>query len=133
MQYRKQTVALIIVLVLIVGWITFDFLSNGESDFKGGFKEVATYRNENNTGPVQLVYIVTIKDPAIAELEAYGNSKPHHKYGNTKVYYFLENTEVPTKLSPGIVNFDEKYNASCLALYEKGAMGNYGLTKHPFR
>ncbi len=131
---KKQRIFLIIIVLLVVGWIVKDtFSQSGIENLKGGFTEISSYRNENNTGPVQRIYAVTVKDTASAQLVDYGNLRPHTKYGNTKVYFFNTGSEVPTNLSPGDVNFDAKYNSSCFALYEKSAMGNSGLIKHPFK
>ncbi len=130
MNYKKLiTVTLALV---VIGWIANETLfKNGIDDLKGGFTEIAKYRNPNNTGPIQRIYVVTVKDTAIAQLMDYGNSKPHSKYGNTKVYYFLSNADVPTEIFPGTINFNPKYNSGCFAVYEKSAMGNFGLTKNP--
>lgn len=133
MRIKKQNIFIIIIVLFIIGWVFKDmFMQSGIEDLKGGFKEIATYRNENNTGPIQRVYIVTVKDTTNAQLIEYGNFMPHSKYGNTKVYYFLEGVNAPTNLSPGAVNFEAKYNSFCFALYEKSAMGNFGLIKKPF-
>ena len=121
------------VLFLVAWMLKGTFFQPGIDDLKGGFKQVTHYRNENNTGPVQYVFIVTVKDPANAELEKYGNFKPHHKGGNTKVYFFLEGTPTPDKAYAGKVNFDPSFNKSCIALYEKSAMGNTSVVKHPFQ
>ncbi len=119
---------------MILGWLVKDMLSQKTvSDLKGGFTEVASYRNENNTGPVQRIYSVSVKDMANAELETYGNFMPHTKYGNTKVYFFKVGSEIPTTLFPGKVNFDPKYAINCFALYEKSAMGNFGIVLNPFK
>jgi len=99
---------------------------------KGGFKEVAKYRNANNTGPVQRIYIVTVKDSVWQEIEAYGSLMPHTKYGNTKVYFFMEGKNVPTNLQPGEVNFDPSFNSSCIALYEKSAMSQVAFNRNVF-
>lgn len=125
----------IALLVLgLIGWMLKDtFTQSGIKDLKGGFKEIASYRNENNTGPVQRIYAVMVKDTAQAQLQEYGDLMPHNKYGNTKVYYFLEGKVAPTDLSPGDINFDVEFNKNCLAVYEKSAMGNTGLTKWPFQ
>jgi hypothetical protein len=40
---------------------------------------------------------------------------------------------VPVNLTAGSVNFDPSFNPSCLAVYEKSAMGNVSLTKSPFK
>ncbi len=120
-------------ILVIIGWMLKEtFNQSGIEDLKGGFVEVAKYRNENNTGPVQRIYAVTVKDTADADLEAYGDLMPHNKYGNTKVYFFLAETAAPIALEPGDVNFDPRYNGNCFALYEKSAMGNTGLLKNPF-
>lgn len=133
MNKNRTKIILGLVVLILVGWmLKGTFFQPGASDLKGGFKEVSRYRNENNTGPIQYVFAVTVKDTTGAELEKYGNFKPHHKGGNTKVYYFLEGTPVPEKLSPGKDNFDPVYNKSCIALYEKSAMGNTSLVRKPF-
>jgi len=129
---KKIGIALLV--IALVGWMLKDtFTQSGIEDLKGGFKEISSYRNENNTGPVQRIYVVTVKDTLGAQLQDYGNLMPHTKYGNTKVYYFLEGKEAPTALTPGQVNFDSRFNQNCFALYEKSAMGNVGLLKWPFK
>lgn len=133
MRTKKQNIFILIIVFVIIGWVFKDMFSQpGIENLKGGFKEVATYRNENNTGPIQRIYSVIVKDTTNAQLIEYGNLMPHSKYGNTKVYFFIEGIEAPLTLTPGKVNFDSKYNASCFAIYEKGAMGNFGLIKNPF-
>lgn len=128
----RTNVILGIGVLFLVGWmLKGTFFQPGIDDLKGDFKEVTRYRNENNTGPVQYVFIVTVKDPATAEMEQYGNFMPHHKGGNTKVYYFVEGTPTPNKAMPGDVNFDPAFNQACIALYEKSAMGNTSLVNNP--
>ena len=125
-------VFLTLVVLFLVGWMLKDtFTQSGIEDLKGGFIEVAKYRNENNTGPVQRIYAVTVNDTTDSQLKAYGDLMPHTKYGNTKVYFFLATKTAPTKLFPGDVNFDAKFNRNCYALYEKSAMGNVGLIINP--
>ena len=68
------------------------FSQRGMKDLKGNFKEVNFYRNEQNTGPVVRIYTVTIADTIWDEMETYGDYMPYTKYGNTKVYYFLNST-----------------------------------------
>ncbi|WP_432711729.1 hypothetical protein [Pedobacter sp.] len=130
---NKTNIFLALAVIILVGWmIKGTFFQPGISDLKGDFKEVTHYRNENNTGPVQYVYIVTVKDTSSAEMETFGNFKPHHKGGNTKVYFFKEGSSIPQEAYAGKVNFDPAYNASCIALYEKSAMGNTSVVKNPF-
>ena len=124
---------LTLLAIALIGWMLKDtFTQSGIEDLKGGFTEVANYRNENNTGPVQRIYAVTVKDTTAAQLKEYGDLMPHTKYGNTKVYYFFEGKATPKQLIPGDVNFDTQFNINCFALYEKSAMGNVGLLKWPF-
>ena len=134
MRNRKINILLVLLGVGLMIWMLKGALFQpGAGDLTAGFKEVATYRNENNTGPVQYVFSVSLKDTIWAEMEIFGNYKPHHKGGTTKVYYFLEGSPVPAQLSPGKVNFDSSFNASCVGMYEKTAVGNVIVTKYPFR
>ena len=131
---KKKGIYLGIVVLIVVFWMLKDtFNQSGIEDLKGGFTEISSYRNENNTGPVQRIYAVKVKDTSGAQLVEYGNLMPHNKYGNTKVYFFLAGGSIPTSLSPGDVNFDEKYNKWCFALYEKSAMGSFGVIKSPLQ
>jgi hypothetical protein len=133
MLKKKSNIIFALVILAILVWVVKDtFTQKTVNDLKGGFTEKALYRNDNNTGPVQRIYSVSVKDPANAELEAYGNFMPHTKYGNTKVYFFKEGEPTPTTVYPGDVNFDAVYEKNCIALYEKSAMGNYGIILNPF-
>jgi hypothetical protein len=132
MRNKSVRIVLLIGVLVLVGWmIKGTFSQPGIGDLKGGFKEITHYRNENNTGPVQYVFIVTLKKPIDREMETFGDFQPHHKGGNTKVYYFLEDQPYPLEAFAGKVNFDPKYNKACIALYEKSAMGNTSLIKKP--
>lgn len=134
MRNKKTNIFLLVLLLGLVGWmIKGTFFQPTAGDLKAGFKEIAQYRNDNNTGPIQHVFSVTVKDTIWSEMETYGNYKPHHKGGTTKVYYFMEGTAAPTALSPGNVNFGSSFNPSCVAVYEKTAVGNIIVTKHPFK
>lgn len=132
---RKSIIyAIVAVVGLILFFVVRDTLNQpGIDDMKAGFKEVAKYRNANNTGPVQRIYIVTVKDSVWQEIQDYGNLMPHTKYGNTKVYFFMENKTAPTELQPGEINFDVSFNKFCIALYEKSAMSQVAFSKHPLK
>lgn len=134
MRNKKINIFLVILVLVLVVWMLKEtFFQPGAGDLKAGFKQVAEYRNENNTGPIQYVFTVTVKDTLWSEMETYGNYKPHHKGGTTKVYYFMEGTKVPSDLTPGNVNFDSSFNGTCVGLYEKSPIGNVIITKHPFK
>ena len=133
MNKKSLSYILTIGILILVGFmIKGTFSQPGIEDMKAGFKEVAKYRNANNTGPVQRIYVVTVKDSIWKEMEDYGNFMPHTKYGNTKVYFFKNGSDVPLKLQPGDVNFDSGFNKNCIALYEKSAMSQVAFNKNPF-
>ncbi|WP_025143675.1 hypothetical protein [Pedobacter jeongneungensis] len=132
---KKKSLSYIIVAAVLI--LTFlivrdTFNQPGVEDMKAGFTEIVKYRNANNTGPVQRIYVVTVKDSVWKEMEDYGNLMPHTKYGNTKVYFFMQNGNVPNTLQPGEVNFDPTFNKACIALYEKSAMSQVAFNKHPY-
>ncbi|MDQ0638112.1 hypothetical protein QF042_001677 [Pedobacter sp. W3I1] len=131
---RKSLVYFLVagILVLIFFMVKDVFDQPGIEDMKAGFKEIAKYRNANNTGPVQRIYIVTVKDSVWKEMEDYGNLMPHTKYGNTKVYFFMQGENVPKTLQPGAVNFDPSFNKNCIALFEKSAMSQVAFNKYPY-
>lgn len=109
------------------------FFQPSEKDLKGDFTEVSFFRNEQNTGPVIRIYAVTVSDTLWKEMQTYGDYKPHNKYGNTKVYFFLNSGPSPTELYEGDENFDARYQENCIAKYEKGTMSQVVLVKHPFK
>ncbi|HKG06102.1 MAG TPA: hypothetical protein VKB19_06590 [Pedobacter sp.] len=133
MKNKRVRIVIGLLSIVVVVWIIKGtFFQPSANGLKAGIRDVAKYRNENNTGPVQYVFIAMVKDSLWKDLETYGNYKPHHKGGNTRVYYFMEGSAVPANLSPGKVNFDPSFNSACIALYEKSAMGNTSLIRHPF-
>jgi hypothetical protein len=66
-------------------------------------------------------------------MQAYGDYMPHTKYGNTKVYFFLNNQPAPEQVQPGQENFEQQYQQYNVARYEKDAMGQVSFLKYPFR
>ncbi len=118
----------------MVAWFIYDTMSlPGVDDLEGDFKEVAMYRNENNTGPITRIYAVTVEDTLWQQMQAYGDFMPHTKYGNTKVYFFLGDQPAPTEVQPGQVNFEERFQENTVAKYEKDAMGQVSFVRYPFR
>jgi hypothetical protein len=123
-----------IALVAAIGlYMIYESLSlpAGE-DLKGSFKELAFYRNEQNTGPVLRVYAVSVGDTVWQEMETYGNMMPHSKYGNTKVYYFLKGKADQKYLSQEDGSISPPFKEAYIAKFEKGAMGQTVLVKFPF-
>lgn len=125
---------LIALSAALVAWFIYDSFSQpGPQDLEGDFKEVAMYRNENNTGPIVRIYAVTVADTLWEEMQQYGEYMPHTKYGNTKVYYFLKQRPAPGEVYPGEVNFDRQYQPNTVAVYEKDAMSQASFRKYPFQ
>ncbi|HYG41151.1 MAG TPA: hypothetical protein VD908_21160 [Cytophagales bacterium] len=130
----KRKYLIWIAVAAIVVWLIIDAVNQpGVKDLKGNMEEVASYRNENNTGPVIRIYAVTIEDTLWREMEQYGQYMLHTKYGNTKVFFFLQGSPVPEEISPGKKNFNEALNKFCIAKYEKDAMGRDSFWKYPFK
>jgi hypothetical protein len=118
-------------LLLTILWNSFS--QPGVQDLEGDFRRLAFSRNENNTGPVQRVYAVSISDTLWQEMKQYGDFMPHTKYGTTRVYFFLENQPHPITPGSGPEKLDAAYRPYCLAKYEKDAMGNISFIRFPFR
>lgn len=124
---------LIALSIALIGWFIYDTLSiPSVDDLEGDFKEVAMYRNENNTGPVIRIYAVTVEDTLWQQMQAYGDYMPHTKYGNTKIYYFLNNKSFPTEVYPGESNFQSRFQEFSVAKYEKDAMGQVSFVRYPY-
>ncbi|GAA4312437.1 hypothetical protein [Nibribacter koreensis] len=134
MSGKKVKYLLIALGALLVIWFIKDaFTQPSIDDLSGEFNEVAFYRNENNTGPIQRIYAVTVEDTLWDQMQQYGEFMPHTKYGTTRIYFFLQNQPFPETIAPGQDNFDAQYQKHCLAKYEKDAMGQVSFVKWPFR
>ncbi|WP_339922173.1 hypothetical protein [uncultured Cyclobacterium sp.] len=127
---------IIYLLTFLVGalvlTILFQSLSQpGIKDLKGNYKEMAVYRNENNTGPVIRIFAVFTEGKDWEDMRAYGEYMPHTKYGNTKVFFFDQPID-DFDLSPNPPYFKEVFQESCIGSYEKTAMGQASFKKYPF-
>lgn len=121
-----------VVLALVV-WFTLEATTQPGIDNLGGSpKEIAFVRNENNTGPIQRIYAVSIEDTLWQEMQQYGSYMPHTKYGSTQVYFFLKDTPAPEHLHLDSL-FDDSYRSYCIAKYEKNAMGTELFARFPFK
>lgn len=121
--------ALVLFLVFRIFYETFQ--QSGVSALEGTYTELGTYRNENNTGPIIRVYAVYAADTLWEEMKTYGDYMPHTKYGNTKVFFF-DREHKDLKLLPQYPFFDQILEKSCVAKYEKTAMGESSLIRNPF-
>ncbi|SEJ49654.1 hypothetical protein SAMN05192553_104295 [Cyclobacterium xiamenense] len=111
-----------IVAVLLLVMVYASLSQPGVQDLKGDYRELARYRNENNTGPVIRIFAVATDGKQWEEMRAYGDFMPHTKYGNTRVFFFDRDLG-EIELSPEPPYFDAKWERYCIATYEKTAMG----------
>lgn len=131
MKTNKLKYIFFFAIAVVAVYITVNSFSQpGVSDLQTEFREVAFYRNENNTGPVIRVYAVTVSDTLWNELEQYGGFMPHNKYGNTKVFFFSKNQLYPKAVNPGGTNFDQEFERYVLAKYEKDGLGRESFIVH---
>ncbi len=123
----KTSTLFYVIVTIVIGlaiWMVIDAGSQpGLGDIKVEFEEKASYRNENNTGPVQRIYAVWMAEADWDEMKRYGELMPHTKYGNTKVFFFLDKNNTPTKVFPDEPYYDASLAPYCVAIFEKKAMG----------
>lgn len=130
-KYKAYILLLSVLIIIAIVWNTMT--EPGIKDLKSNFKEVAFIRNEQNTGPVIRIYAVSLNSENWKEMEQYGNYMPHTKYGTTRIYFFLNNSELPDELNFGEINIAEQYKKNCIALYEKDGMSQISMRRYPFR
>lgn len=134
MKNKQLKYFLAVSFFVLIAYILYDSFSQpNTNDLKGNFKEAALYRNENNTGPITRIYAVTVDGRPWAEMQQYGDMMPYTKYGTTTVFFFSSNQPVPQKLTPGKVNFENKFNIHCLGKYLKDANGQVSFKQFPFK
>lgn len=134
MSSKYLLYGIITAVILIIVWIVGDTVTQpGVGDLKGDFIEMASYRNENNTGPVIRIYAVYTSDSTRNTMLDYGNFMPHTKYGNTKVFFFNDKEFTPKSIRPSEPIFESKYEKNCIAVFEKTAMGDVRFKKYPFQ
>ncbi len=103
---KKVKYIIAAVIAILVGYIIYDSSSQPTvNDLKGNFKEVALYRNPNNTGPILRIYAVTVQGEPWEEMQKYGDLMPYTKYGNTKVFFFQEGKPAPAIADIGRAEF----------------------------
>ncbi|MEQ9297141.1 MAG: hypothetical protein RIF33_01190 [Cyclobacteriaceae bacterium] len=121
----------ITVIISIILWTSFS--QDTVDDLSGGFKEIAFYRNENNTGPILRKYAVSLNDTLWQEMQQYGQMMPYTKYGTTTVFFFIHGSETPQTLNPSSPSFDAQYRRSCIGKFDRNASGVSSFTRYPFR
>lgn len=113
----------------LVVYISVDSLSQpGTERFEGKYKELSTYRNENNTGPVVRIYAVKALDSSKEWMREYGESMPHTKYGRTVVFFFKNEIDQEIELSPTDPYFSKAMQPYVIATYQKSPMGDVSFT-----
>lgn len=130
--FKNKKNLLLLALAVIIGYIVYDSASQPTvDDLQGGFREVALYRNANNTGPIVRVYAVTVQDTRSRDIRKYGDLMPYTKYGTTTVYFFDAAKPFPNNLAAGEPHFDAKFAANCISVYRKDANGQVSLDLYP--
>jgi hypothetical protein len=133
MILKNKKLVFLILIVLTLGFIIYDSTSQPTtSDLKGNFKEVAIYRNQNNTGPIVRIYAVSVEGQVWDEMKKYGDLMPYAKYGSTTVYFFDASKPTPSQLVPAEPHFDATFNAGCVAVYSKDPNGTVLFRESPF-
>jgi hypothetical protein len=134
MIFKNKKILFLALILLTIGFIVYDSTSLPTvKDLKGNFKEVALYRNENNTGPIVRIYAVTADASAVAEMKKYGDMMPYTKYGSTTVYFFDTSKPAPNRVTASEPHFAKTYESSCLAVYSKDPNGEVSFKKSPFQ
>ena len=127
---RIFLIALATIITIII-WTSFS--QDTVNDLSGDFKEMAFFRNENNTGPIIRKYAVSLTDTLWQEMEQYGQMMPYTKYGTTTVFYFIQGSNIPQSLNLSSPSFDVQYQSSCVGKFERNATGVSSFTRYPFR
>ena len=118
-----------IIVAGLVVYISMDSLSQpGIERFEGKYKELSSFRNENNTGPVVRVYAVKALDSSKDWMREYGDAMQHTKYGRTVVFFFKDEIDQEIKLSPTEPYFPEGMRPYIIATYQKSPMGDVSFT-----
>ncbi|MEP1088793.1 hypothetical protein [Algoriphagus sp.] len=115
-------VAGVIALVILIA--KESFFQPGIERFEGKYKELSTYRNENNTGPVVRIYAVQALDNSQEWMREYGDAMPHTKYGRTVVFFFSDQIDQAIDLSPTDPYFSPELWQYVHATYQKSPMGD---------
>lgn len=116
-----------IIAVFVIGLIVYiskeSFSQPGLERFDNKFKELSSYRNENNTGPVVRIYAIKSLDKSKSLMREYGDAMPHTKYGRTVVFFFSNEIDQNIELSPTEPYFSNGMKSYVLATYQKSPMG----------
>lgn len=100
----------------------------GIEQFEGKYKELSSFRNENNTGPVVRVYAIKALDSSKDWMREYGDAMPHTKYGRTVVFFFSSEIDKKVSLSPNDPYFSSEIQPYVIATYQKSPMGDVSFT-----
>ena len=130
---KTKNTYIILFSMVLVAFMVWNILTEpGITDLQGNFKEVSFIRNEQNSGPVNRIYAVTVNGDYWKEMEQYGNYMPHTKYGITRIYFFSNKKQYPTKLILSDNNIGDSFKEYCIGIYEKNGMSQVSLRKYPF-
>jgi len=121
-KYRTLLIGLVV--IVFAAFVVGDLLQHrGPADLKGGFREIAFARNEQNKGGIVRIYAFSVEDPTDADYLGCGELLPHNDYGSlTKAFFFAAGTPTPDELTLEPPHFDTlQYHP--VAVYIKGKDG----------
>ncbi|WP_425635797.1 hypothetical protein ACPUEN_10265 [Algoriphagus yeomjeoni] len=122
-----------IITLIVIGLVVYISMASlsqpGMERFDGKYKELSTFRNENNTGPVVRIYAVKALDSSKEWMREYGDAMPHTKYGRTVVFFFNDGIDQEIKLSPTDPYFTQGMQPYVIATYQKSPMGDVSFTE----
>jgi hypothetical protein len=125
--------AILFISVIIISLIFYSLFSTETiNSLKGGFKELAFVRNENNTGPIIRIYAFSVEDTLWTEMQKHADLLPHTKYGTTEVYYFLNDDSLDAELKLNMSGLSQEAKPKCLFRAIKDGQSRLEYIKNPF-
>jgi hypothetical protein len=122
-----------LISVIVVGLIFYSLFSTENiNSLEGDFEELAFERNQNNTGPIQRVYVFSVDDTLWSEIKKHSDLLPHTKYGTTEVYYFLKDEISKDKLKLSLRGLNAASREFCIAHAIKDGQSRIKFSKFPF-
>ncbi|SMG29871.1 hypothetical protein SAMN05661096_01916 [Marivirga sericea] len=125
---------ILLISIFVVSLILFSlFTTENINSLEGDFKELAFERNENNTGPIQRVYVFSVNDTLWSEMNKHADLLPHTKYGTTEVYYFLKDDLSKDQLKLSLKGLNSSARQFCIAHVTKDGQSRVKFSKYPFK
>lgn len=124
-RYRKLLIGLAV--AAFTTSVVYDLLrQRSPADLKGGFKEIAFARNEQNKGGIMRVYAFSVADIVDADFMGCGDLLPHNDYGSvTKAFFFASDKPAPPTIQLESPHFDVgQFHPVAVYLKDKDGIAN---------